>query len=84
MSTLYFECCKIFADLTKNQKKPKMTELKRQFDQDRYEPIVITIIKHAGELVILRQGDNKIYISNKNMPAFVAEMDEVKRWSTSP
>ena len=61
-----------------------MTELKRQFDQDRYEPIVITIIKHAGELVILRQGDNKIYISSKNMPAFVAEMDEVKRWSTSP
>lgn len=58
-----------------------MTEFKRQFDQKSYPPIVITILKHSSNMVVMRQGNNKIYIERDSIEAFAVEMNEVKRWS---
>ena len=60
-----------------------MTEFKRQFDQDNFPPIVITIIRHGRRMVLLRQGDNKIFIEQSKIKDFAEEIHEVKRWSTS-
>ena len=60
-----------------------MTEFKRQFVQDHYPPIDITILTHASKSVILKQGDSIIYIEKNKIEEFAIEMNEVRRWSSS-
>lgn len=60
-----------------------MTEFKRQFVQNHYPPIDITILTHASQCTILRQGDNKIFIEKDKIAEFATEMNEVRRWSNS-
>jgi len=86
MSKWYFECCKIFGipiKTEKRQKSSKMTVYKRQFVQDGYPPINITIIKEGGNYIILSQEDKSIMIRGDKIEEFALEINEVKRWSTS-
>ena len=59
-----------------------MTIYKRQFVQEGYPPIDITIIKEGGNYVVLRQEDRSIVVRGDKIEEFAQEINEVKRWST--
>lgn len=59
-----------------------MPDFKRQFVQERYPPIDISILNYV-DIIKLRQGDNVIDINQNNLREFIGEMNEVREWSNS-
>ena len=60
-----------------------MTVYKFQLNENTKGPITITILKHTMKGIVLRQGDDKIVVSEENVEDFIRTLEDVKRWLNS-